>query len=451
MPEGLASFRHGVHPVEHKAPTRALAIQRVPFVERYLLPLAQHLGAPSRATVSEGRRVLRGQPIAQPGGFVSTCLHAPVTGTVLRVGPRQLPNGGIGSCIVIEADSFDPQRLPPGLPTDWRRLSLQQLVEGVRDAGIVGLGGAAFPTHVKYRLPQGRRIHTLVINGAECEPWLSCDHRLMLERGRAIAQGVRIVASRLEVERVIVGIEANKLDALASMQAAFRGLQGCPPVQVAACQVKYPQGAEKMLVHALTGVQVPGGKLPLHVGMVVNNVGTMAAISDWFHQGQPLIERVVTVAGPGVSEPANLLVPLGTPVRALLEACGGVHPDARLVIMGGPMMGQPLADLDLPVVKGTSGVLVFREQDLLPDAAWACIRCGRCLEACACFLNPSLLGRLARVGRWKDMEQQHLADCMECGACSFTCPSRILLWQQFGVAKAHLRRLAALQQRGGEA
>ncbi len=450
MGSSLASFQHGVHPQEHKAPTRGLAVQRMRFVERYVMPLSQHLGAPSRPVVQEGQEVQRGQRIADPGGFVSTTLHAPVRGQVVAVGPALLPSGAMGPAITIEADSFDAQR-PSLEPPPSAEPDLDALFDGVRDAGIVGLGGAAFPTQVKYRVPDGRRIHTLVINGAECEPWLTCDHRTMLERPRSVIRGTATVATAMGVDRVLVGVEANKLDAVDALRAAVRSVGSSgPPIEIVPCQVKYPQGAEKMLIEAVCGVQVPGGKLPLHVGVVVNNVGTMAAVDDWFRSGKPLIERVVTVSGPGVSAPANLMVPLGTPVRALLEACGGVAPDAALVIMGGPMMGQPLPSVDVPVVKGTSGVLVFRERDLAPLVEHACIRCGRCLEACACFLNPSILGRLARKERWDVMAEHHLMDCMECGACSFTCPSRIPLVQQFRVAKAHIRRAAALEkQRGG--
>ncbi len=449
MGSGLASFHHGVHPREHKEPTRALTVQRMRFVERYILPLSQHLGAPSRAVVEEGQHVERGQRVAEPGGYVSTSLHAPVRGRVGSIGPRRLPSGVMGAAIEIVADSFDAQQLALG-PEAPVELDLDAVFDGVRDAGIVGLGGAAFPTHVKYRVPDGRRIHTLVINGAECEPWLTCDHRLMLERPRAVVRGTSIVATAMGVDRVIIGVEANKLDAVEALRGAVRVAGSGPLIEVVPCKVKYPQGAEKMLIQALTGVRVPGGKLPLHVGVVVNNVGTMAAVDDWFRLGKPLIERVVTVSGPGVSRPANLMVPIGTPVWALLDACGGVESDARLVVMGGPMMGQPLASLDVPVVKGTSGVLVFRERDLDQVEELACIRCGRCLEACACFLNPSILGRLARKERWESMADHHLMDCMECGACSFTCPSRIPLVQQFRVAKAQLRRAATLEkQRGG--
>ena len=446
----LASFQHGIHPLEHKAPSRGLAVQRLRFVERYVLPLSQHLGAPSRPLVEAGQAVERGQRIAEPGGFVSTSLHAPVRGRVASVGPQRLPSGAMGTAIEILADSFDAQQLPLQPPLDGPP-DLDALVDGVRSAGIVGLGGAAFPTQVKYQVPDGYRIHTLVINGAECEPWLTCDHRLMLERPRAVIRGTAVVATAMGVDRVIIGVEANKLDAVEALEAAVRSVGSGPPIEVVPCKVKYPQGAEKMLIQALTGVQVPGGKLPLHVGVVVNNVGTMAAVDDWFREGKPLIERVVTVSGPGVSKPANLMVPIGTPVRALLEACGGVAPDAALVIMGGPMMGQPLPSLDVPVVKGTSGLLVFREGDLAPEVEHACIRCGRCLEACACFLNPSILGRLARKERWEVMAEHNLMDCMECGACSFTCPSRIPLVQQFRVAKAQLRRLAELKKRRGDA
>ncbi len=454
MGAGLPSFRHGVHPAECKEATCGLVSQRLPFMERYELALRQHIGAPSRPLVVAGERVRRGQRIAEPGGFVSTSLHAPVTGTVLAVGPCRLPDGRIDTAIRIQADAFDQQELPARPVGDWKGLESKQLVEGVQAAGIVGMGGAAFPTHVKYSLPEGPGagkgggIRRLVINGAECEPWLSCDHRLMLERTRDVLDGTRIVAQLLGVDEVVVGVEGNKLDAVQALQGAIEaGAGGQPRPRVVTLKVKYPQGAEKMLIRALTGVEVPGGKLPLDVQMVVNNVGTMAAVADWFLRGKPLVERLVTVSGPGVAEPANLLVPLGTPVRALLEACGGVDPDLQLVLMGGPMMGLPLPSLDVPVLKGTSGILAFRGCDLREPREYACIRCGRCLDACACFLNPSRLGRLARLERFEQMEAHHVLDCMECGACSYICPSRIPLVQHFRIAKGEIRKLQQKRQR----
>ncbi len=434
------TFRHGIHPDEHKEATAGLAIERMPFVERYVLPLAQHTGAPSRPLVEIGEPVTRGQTIAEAVGFVSTALHAAVDGRVTAIAPRPHPSGKLVPAIEIVADPRSPQRLPAGEATDPLRLPRERFVAELQLAGLVGLGGAAFPTHVKYRLPEGGRIERLLVNGCECEPFLTSDHRLMVERTADVVRGAEIAAHHLGARQVVFGVEHNKPDAIVALT---RAVAKRSTMRVVALAVKYPQGAEKMLIRAVWGEEVPSGKLPLDLGIVVNNVATMAAIADWFDRRQPLVERVVTVAGPGIRRPANLLVALGTPVRAVLEHCGGLSEATREVVMGGPMMGTPLASLDVPVVKGTSGLLAFTDAEARLPTEYTCIKCGRCVEACPQFLNPSRLGRLARAGRFEEMVGYHAFDCVECGSCSFACPSGIPVVQLIRVAKGALRERAA--------
>jgi len=440
------SFRHGIHPAEHKEATEHLAIERMPFVERYVLPLSQHIGAPCKPVVQTGDRVRRGQMVAEPGGFVSTTLHSPVTGRVTDLGPRHHPNGNqLKPAIEIEADPFSDQRFEGREPLDWRALSEDAFVLHLQRAGLVGMGGAAFPTHVKYKVPADKDIRTFVVNGCECEPFLTTDHRLMVERPEAILRGIEIAASRLGVEETVIGVELNKPDAIEALEreVAERGGRAGPPVRVAPLRVKYPQGAEKMLIRALFGIEVPSGGLPLDVGILVNNVATMASMADYFDTGRPLIERVITVAGPGIPRPANLLVPVGTPIRAVVDHCGGLGAETRELVMGGPMMGMPLASMDVPVLKGTSGLLAFTEAEARLPNEYTCIRCGRCVEACPQFLNPSRLARLARAGRWDEVERFYVNDCVECGSCTFACPSGIPIVQLIRVAKSRIREQKA--------
>ncbi len=434
------SFRHGIHPRDHKESTAGLRTERMPFAERYVLPLSQHLGAPSKPVVRVGKKVRRGQVVAEPGGFVSATLHSPVDGKVSALATRHHPSGKLVDAIEIEADPFATQRLEER-STDWRELDDDAFVGHLQKAGLVGMGGAAFPTHVKYKVPVGKKIRRLLVNGCECEPYLTADHRLMAEHPEEILRGVEIAATRLGVEETAIGVELNKGDAIEALRSAVaRRKNGGVPIRIVPLKVKYPQGAEKMLVQAIYGIEVPPPPgLPLDVGCLVNNVGTMAAIADYFDRGQPLIERVVTVSGPGVVRPANVLVPVGTPVRDVLEHCGGLRSDTREVVMGGPMMGTPLASLDVPILKGTSGILAFTEEETRIPKEYTCIKCGRCVEACPHFLNPSLLSRLAKAGRYEEAQRQMLMDCVECGSCSYTCPSGIPIVQLIRVAKSALR------------
>ncbi|MBT8094810.1 MAG: electron transport complex subunit RsxC [Gammaproteobacteria bacterium] len=429
------SFEHGVHPAHYKEQTENLPTQRIPFGEHYVMPLGQHIGVPCVPDVDEGEPVRRGQLIARPGGFVSAALHSPVTGTVTRIGDFRGVDGGFTQAIGIEADPFSTQEVDPEAVPDWQSLSLDAFIEAVQMAGIVGMGGAAFPSHVKLSLPEGVAIRHLLINGAECEPFLTNDHRLMLERPAALLEGAEIMRQKLGAVETVIGIEANKPDAIDTIR---RHIPDGHPVRVVPLKVKYPQGAEKMMIRSVFGVEVPAGQLPRDVGVNVNNVGTIVAIADYFLRGMPLIERVVTVAGPGVTYPANLVVPLGTPVRDVMEFCGGLRPGPREIVMGGPMMGRPVASLDVPVLKGCSGLLVFAEAPTTERREYPCIRCGRCLEACPYFLNPSRLARMSRARMYDEMKDYHVQDCVECGCCTFACPSNIPIVQLIRTAKDDL-------------
>jgi len=437
--EKAATFRHGTHPAEMKDRTCALAIERMPFVDEYVLPLSQHTGAPSRPIVVPGDRVRRGQMIAAPDGFISTALHSPVSGTVTAIEPRPHPGGKRLPAVVVATDPFDSQRFEPRDDRPDSETPRDEVVRMVQEAGLVGLGGAAFPSHVKLKVPEGRRAQFAILNGCECEPYLTCDHRVMLEHAADVVRGLRLIMRLTGAERGYIGVENNKPDAIEVLRNEA-GRDGT--IQVVALEVKYPQGAEKMLIDAIFKREVPSGKLPLDLEMVVNNVGTAVALAELYADGRPLIERVVTVTGPGVRRPSNLLVPIGTPLRRLLAHCGGLDASTREVILGGPMMGAAQKSLDVPILKGSSGVLAFTEPhpQLLEQP---CIRCGRCLEACPMHLNPSRLAILTREERDEELAALHVADCFECASCSFVCPSYIPLVQLIRMGKALVRQARA--------
>jgi electron transport complex protein RnfC len=323
---------------------------------------------------------------------------------------------------------------------DWHGLSREAVIQAVQDAGVVGLGGAAFPTHVKLAPPPGTTIDTLVINGAECEPYLTTDHRTMAEYQERVHFGLRIMMHALGVRRAVIGVERNKPDAIDALE---RTRPADLDVTVLPLTVKYPQGAEKMLLKAVLDREVPSGTLPASVGAIVQNVASVATLAEVFETGLPLIERIVTVTGGGVARPANLIIPVGTKTADVIAYCGGLTDDAAEVLNGGPMMGTALRNLDAPVLKGTTGIVALTRDEVRDMAQSPCIHCGRCLDACPMFLNPSLLGDLARAGRHDEMAEAHLADCMLCGSCSYVCPSNIPLAQLFGASKAALRRQAA--------
>lgn len=441
------TFRHGIHPLGHKEYTEQLPIQRMPFCARYTLPLNQHLGAPSSPVVEVGQTLTRGQLIAEPAGFMSTALHSPVAGKVLAIAPRRHPNGQMLESIEIEADPFNDQvfcaeSFNVEQNIDFSTLAIEDFIAQVQQAGIVGLGGAAFPSHVKFSLPKGKQIDHILVNGAECEPFLTNDYRLMIEQSERLLKGAEIARQVLGARSIVIGIELNKSQAIKTLKSCADS----KTTRIVPLHVKYPQGAEKMLINAALGLTVPNNKLPRDVGVLVNNVGTLVALAQYFDQGMPLIERIVTVSGPGVERPANLIVPIGTPIRELLRFCGGLKQSTQEVVMGGPMMGSAIADLDAPILKGSSGILAFTEKESRTPREYPCIRCGRCLEVCPYFLNPSRLIRLAGTRNYQGLQQLHIMDCVECGSCTFTCPSGIPIAQRIKAAKSEIRHREKLNK-----
>jgi electron transport complex protein RnfC len=390
--------------------------------------------------VRVGDHVERGDMIAAAVGFISSPVHASATGKVAAIGPWPHPSGQYQTAVRIAVDRYAAQMPRRCLVPDWKDLSREEIVAAVQQAGVVGLGGAAFPTHVKLSPPSDQEIDTLLVNGCECEPYLTSDHRVMVEYSERVYLGIRIMLHCLGIRRAIVGIEQNKPDAISTMRAAA---PADLDIEVRGLEAKYPQGAEKMLIKALLDREVPSGGLPGKVGVVVQNVGSVATLAEVFETGLPLIERIVTVTGPGVREPGNWIVPVGTKLLDLVAGSGGLADDASEIIFGGPMMGVAVASLDTPVLKGTSGVLVLSKGETPPRDSHPCIRCGRCLDACPVFLNPQRLGNLATNERWLEMAEHHLMDCMLCGCCSYVCPSNIPLTHLFAMAKVAVRRRPA--------
>lgn len=442
--KSLKTFRHGIHPGDYKDLTRHLPIERMPFTDELVIPLSQHLGAPSKLVVKEGDKVYRGQIIGEPAGFVSIGQHSPVTGVVKSIEMRHHPSGKLVESVVIARDPFSPQTFYNEHEMEWQSLSPKELIYLIQHGGFVGLGGAAFPTHVKLSVPEGKKARFLIVNGVECEPYLTSDHRVMLEQFDDVFHGIRILQKVLGCERFYIGIENNKDDAIALLNERIPDdMNG----EVVALQTKYPQGAEKMLIEAVLKREVPSGKLPIDVEVVVQNVGTIAGIGMMFRFGQPLIERVVTITGPGIERPSNLLIPIGTRLSDVLDYCGGLKPNTRQVLFGGPMMGAPQVYMDVPIMKGTSGILCLTDAEVKTREEYPCIRCLRCVDACPVYLNPSRLGALAKTREYESMLDYHVMDCVECGSCSYVCPSNIPLVQRFRVAKALLREQQAKQKK----
>jgi len=440
------AFQRGIHPPQHKL-TAEQPIKRLPFAPKLTVPLSQHIGQPAHAVVRVGQEVARGQVIAEADGWLSVPHHAPASGVVEAIELRPSARGPWAESIVIRVYQGSTQEVLVANPRDMNRLEPEAIIRAVQETGMVGLGGAAFPSHAKMAVPKGSQVHTLVVNGCECEPYLTCDHRVMVEQADDLIQGIRYAMRATGAVRTVIGVEDNKMSAVFAIRDALARQEVHPEeISVEDVPTKYPQGAEKMLIMALFGVEVPSGSLPLHFGMVVLNVGTLAALGRLLPAGEGLVERVVTVSGPGVARPGDYRVPLGTPMSFLLDYAGAPA-KSRQVIMGGPMMGQSAASLNVPVTKGISGLLVFREMELAEREklkTYPCIKCGKCVETCPMGLNPSLLGMLAAKREYELMgSAYHLGDCFECGCCSYICPSNIPLVQQFRVAKQVLRERSA--------
>ncbi len=427
-------FKGGIHPLEGKELTAGKELRIAPLFDKYIVPVRQNIGAPPTLTVKKGDAAKKGQRIAEPGGFVSVPLHSPVCGTVGDIVEITGVTGASEQAVEIIADGTDEWDTGLDPIPDWADTEKDVLKKRILDAGIVGMGGAAFPTHVKLSPPPEKNIDTLIVNGAECEPFLTADHRLMLTRTEEALTGIAIAAKILKVSRIFVGVEDNKMDAIEKMAEAAAKFK----ITVVPLHVKYPQGAEKQLIYALTGRQVLEGGLPMDVGCVVMNIGTAAAVHDAVVLGHPLIERVTTVTGTPVVDPANYLVRIGTPIRKLLELSGGVKENPAKVIMGGPMMGFAQSNIDVPVAKNSSGVLLMAPEEIEQFEGNPCIRCSRCVKACPMNLLVPTLSTMIEAGEFTMAEHNYVMDCVECGTCAYICPAKRPLVQHFRRAKAEI-------------
>ena len=424
----------GVHPPENKL-TSGGKIQKLPVPEQVIIPLGQHIGAPATPVVQKGDTVKAGQLIGQASGFVSANVHSSVSGTVLAVENRPDAAGLQKPCVVIKVEGDEwMEGIDRSEKIDHNiTASQEEILKAITAAGIVGMGGATFPTQVKLSPPPGSKAEILIINGVECEPYLTADHRIMLERAEEIIIGVQILMKAIDVKQAIIGIENNKRDAidrLTSITSKVLGIEICP------LKVKYPQGGEKQLIKATTGRAVPSGALPIAVGAVVQNVGTALAVYEAVMKHKPLMERVVTVTGKSMNNPGNFLCRIGTPVSELINAAGGLPEDTAKVIGGGPMMGRTMANIDSPVMKGTSGVLIINEKEGPRKPSRNCIRCSKCVSACPMGLEPYLLMALSRHDLLERLEAEKVMDCIECGSCSYTCPADRPLLDYIRLGKA---------------
>lgn len=435
----------GIHPADNKL-SAGRAIETLPVPSEVKIPVSQHIGAPAQPIVAVGDQVKVGQLIAQAGGFVSANVHSSVSGKVKKIEDFVDGNGYKKQAIIItvEGDEWDESiDRSVGIRRDIT-MQPSEICKKISEMGLVGMGGATFPTHVKLAVPDGKKCEALVINGVECEPYLTSDHRLMLEKGEEVMIGIKILMTALGVNKAYIGIENNKKDAIEYMSKLASGYSG---VEVVALKLQYPQGGEKQLIDACMGRQVPSGKLPIDVGAVVQNVGTAYAVYEAVQKNKPLIERVVCVTGKPLQRPSNFIVRIGTPVQTVIDAAGGVPEDCEKVIGGGPMMGRAFTHLDVPVIKGTSGILLMNKAEGKRGETVNCIRCAKCVGVCPMGLEPFLISKLSSKGMFEECEKERIMDCIECGSCNFTCPSNrpLLDYIRLGKGKvgAMLRARAA--------
>lgn len=426
------TFKGGVHPEEYKELTEHCAFEVMPLPDEIILPLSQHLGKEASPQVKKGDDVTPGQLVAKAEGFISAPVHTSVAGKVISLGKEQTPGGFPKDSIVIKTNgSVEAEKfLFPPLNPDT--ITPDEIRERVALAGIVGQGGAAFPTSVKLTPPKDKIIDVVILNGCECEPYLTRDYRFMIERPDDLISGLKLIMKALAVERGVIGIEDNKPEAIKLLSDKVKDE---PELEVISLKTKYPQGAEKMLIKAVTGREVPPGKLPMDVGAVIQNIGTAIAVHDAVIKGEVLTTAALTVSGKGIKVPKNLLVPVGTPIQNVIDFCGGVTEDAVKIVVGGPMMGVAQFDLHAPVMKATSGILVLTKEEVVENPETPCLRCGQCIGACPLYLMPTKLARYSQLDRFEDAEGAGITVCMECGTCAYTCPANIPLVQWIRLGK----------------
>ena len=432
------TFKGGIHPHDHKHFSNHKAIEKCPAGEKLYIPLMQHIGRPARPIVKPGDAVKKGQKIAEAGGFVSIPMHSPVSGKIIKIGPYAHPTGTVQQAIEIENDGKN--EWIDELHNDETYISLEpdKLKELIQEAGICGMGGAGFPTHVKLTPPENRPIDTVILNGVECEPYLTADHRLMLEKPEEIIAGLRIIMKILDAKKGYIGIELNKKDAIKIFKEMLRDEK---KISVVPCLLRYPQGAEKQLIYAATKRKVPAGGLPMDIGVVVQNVGTAYAIYEAVRYKKPLIERITTITGSIVKESKNLRVAIGTPLSDLLEFCGGTTDDVGKIISGGPMMGFAIPGTDTPATKTTSGFVFMSPSEVVDTHEEPCLRCGRCVDACPMNLMPTFIVDNIKNGQYEEALKLNVLDCIECGSCGYVCPSHIQLVQRLKIGKLEANKI----------
>lgn len=432
----LLTFRGGIHPPYKKEYSNQKAIEKAENPKVVYIPLQQHIGAPASPIVQVGDSVKVGQKIGEQQGFVSCNVHSSVSGKVIAIKECEVA-GGTGVCVVIENDFLEEKHESVKPKGELENLTKEEIVSIIKEAGIVGMGGATFPTHVKLSPPPDKNIDVVILNGAECEPYLTADHRLMLENPEDVVFGLRVFMKALNVKKGYIGIEVNKPDALDAIQKVA---QQYKDIEVVGLEVKYPQGAEKQLIYACTGREVPSGGLPMDAGAVVNNVGTAAQVARTIKTGMPLIERITTVTGSCIKNPKNLITKVGTLVSEIIDQCGGFKEDKTVgkVIMGGPMMGIAQYTIDIPTNKGTSGILCLDEEESKTPKPQNCLRCGKCLSVCPAFLQPLYISAYSLKNDFENAQNYRALDCIECGSCSFVCPARRPLLQSVRNAKREI-------------